>query len=183
MKKEKINGQSLRKFLDLVCDSLEKKNRAEDIKSPVFKSLSKNIKHLNNAEDFNILAVYPIKRIIKTFVSEKYPKNYLAQDIYLNYDFFENNLSNLCTHLYGSACCVDKARALIKFAIQWKETGILPEFDWKQKYTYHYPKTGTMEQWMNFISGLSSLLHGNNKEYLIALFNLQRGIENETNPN
>jgi hypothetical protein len=62
----------------------------------------------------------------------------------------------------------------------------MPKFNWKGEYVYHYPETGTEEQWMNFIFGLVRLRRGYSKEYLLAIKELleakktQEVIDRET---
>lgn len=173
MKNKKLTDKELKNGLNLLFTSISKKASKEDKKSPVFKYISKQIKYIKDPNEFDVMALYPIRRIIKTFISTQFKEdNYLAESIYTDYNFFESNLSELCSQFYGIGCSVDKARFLIRCAIKWKETGVMPKFDWKQKYTFHYPKTGTMKQWMNFIEGLNRLRYGYNKEYLLALNSL-----------
>jgi hypothetical protein len=144
--------------------------REEDKASPIFAHLFKSIEHLKDPNDFHVMAIYPIERVIGTFVDANFKKdNYLAREIYLNYHFFESNISQLCTQFYGSGCSVDRGRYLIRAAIKWQETGKMPMFNWKQEYTFHYPETGTPRQWMFFVSGLQRLLYGYNQEYIHAL--------------
>jgi len=171
MEKE-LSREELEGGLKEVITTILGNSEEEDRNSPIFQSLLKNIQYLNDAEDFDCMVVYPVRKVINTFVREKYPTNYLAQDIYMNYSFFENNLSELCKQFYGFGCCVDKARTLLRFAIKWKQENKMPEFNWEQEYTYQYPKTGTMEQWMNFIIALSHLLRGDYEEYLLAFTSL-----------
>ena len=166
----KPKNKEFEKGLKSLLINISKRLEKEDRESPIFKHMSKNIKYLKDPNEFDVMAIYPIRRIIQTFVKTQFKKgNNLAESSYTNYNFFESNISELCSQFYGTGCSVDKARTLLRFAIQWKEIGIMPEFNWKQKYTFHYPKIGTMKQWMNFIEGLNRLLYGYNKEYLFAL--------------
>ena len=159
-----------------IVDNMAKEDKA----SPMFEHILKNVEYIKDPEEFNSMALYPIKRVIRTFVSTQFKEeNYLANDIYTNYDFFEDNVSELCRKFEGNFACADKARTLLRFAVKWKETGTVPQFNWKQRYTFHYPKTGTAEQWMNFIDGLCGLLYGNNQKYLSALEELKKEHSNK----
>lgn len=167
-----------KKVMKSLLAGIVSRTREEDKASPIFAHLLKQIEYLEDPEDFYRRAVWPIERVIGTFVDAKFKKdNYLAREVYLNYRFFESNISQLCTNFYGCGCSVDRARYLIQAAIRWQETGKMPRFNWKQKYTFHYPNTGTPQQWMHFIGGLQRLLYGYNLEYIHALKVLI--IENE----
>lgn len=166
MKKNKEFEKGLKTVINTIISGMKK----EDKENPIFTHLLKYMKSIDNPDEFNCLALFPIERVVGTWLEARFKKsNHLARSIYLNYNFFENNVSELCSKMYGLGCSVDKGRFLVKQAIQWKETGKLPVFNWKQEYTFHYPETGTPRQWMNFIEGLSDLLYGRNERYLLAL--------------
>ena len=56
--------------------------------------------------------------------------------------------------------------------MEFKRTKIMPKLNWKQEYTFHYPKKGSLKQWFAFIEGVHRLKYGYNKEYLLALMKL-----------
>ncbi|MDD5530846.1 MAG: hypothetical protein PHX21_12585, partial [bacterium] len=169
-KKIKPTEKEIEKTIGGIFDVISSRMEEEDKKSPIFDFISKQIKHLKDPEDFYTMAIFPVERIIHTFIETQFKKdNYLAPEIYLRYHFFENHLSKLCQNLYGNACCVDRARFLLQAALKWKETGEMPIFNWEQKYTFHIPPTGTPEQWMSFIEAIKSLLYGNSVKYCMAL--------------
>ena len=124
------------------------------------------------------MVLYPITRTIELVLQTKINKK--ISYLYLAYDFLKNNVSELCVRLYGSACSVDKARYLVKAYINWKETGNMPVFKWGGDYVFHYPQTGTEEQWMAFIDGVQRLKYGHNKEYLLALNELMNTKEDKS---
>lgn len=168
-----MKKEELKEGLKLLFDSFSKTMAKEDLESPIFAHIAKNIEYIGDAEDFNTMAVFPIERVINTFVSTQLSKgNHLGKAIYTNYGFYDAHISNLCQRMYGMACCADRSSFLLKSAINWKESGEMPEFDWDQEYTYHYPKTGSMEQWMEFIEGLHGLEYGQYERYLKALHEL-----------
>ncbi len=172
-KKNKVNKKHIEKVIGGMVDAIEKQADEENQKSPVYKILSEQSEFLKSPNEFYTMAIYPIRSVIDTFISKNIPfkkDNYLAQAIYTNYWFFENNLSNLCTKFYGSSCCVDKAKFLLHAAIEWKETGEMPIFDFNQDFIFHIPRTGTPEQWMNFVEALLHLINvGDSKKYLDAM--------------
>lgn len=165
-----IKFEEIEETLDTLVTSILKESNVRSKKSKICEYLSKNKIPVEDPDEFNCLVVYPIMEILHTFIAAQFKdNNALASRVYINYNFFESNVSKLCEQFYGSACCVDKARYLLKAAIKWKGTGELPIFNWEQEYTYHYPKKGTPKQWMDFIDSLSFLLSGNNKKYLDTL--------------
>ena len=172
-----VNDEDLKKGFKEIFKRLSEEMSDEDKKSPMFALLEKNIQYIDNPDEFNTMVVYPIKRVAYTFLTAKGYKNFFTKKIYTDYDFFEDNLAALCSQLYGTACSVDKARFLLKAAVQWKEKEKMPVFNWKQKYTFHYPETGSPKQWMDLIEGLGFLLTGNNKQYLLALQSLMKTHE------
>ena len=161
------------KSMKTLLDGIVSHTREEDKASPVFAHLSRQIEYLKDPEDFHVMGIYPIERIAGTFVETQFKKdNYLARDIYLSYNFFAKNIASLCTSFYGFGCSVDKARFLLRAAINWKETGHLPVFNMDSEFSFHFPDTGTPKQWMDFIVGLQRLSYGYNQEYLFALMTL-----------
>ncbi len=164
-KKIKLNEAEFKEFMNTLVDSFDK----EYLESPMFKHFFENLKYFENPDEFQSMVLHPIKRAIELVLENKFNKNKNTSSLYFQYDFLENNVSQLCSQFYGSGCSVDKGRSLVKAYIRWKETGKMPKFDWKGKYTFHYPETGTEEQWMKFIDGVYRLKYGYNKEYLLAL--------------
>jgi hypothetical protein len=175
---KKIKNKEMEKGIKNIMETIIQKAKEEDKESPIYDFIATKKEYLSNPDTFNTMVVYRIKRIIHTFIETQFTeKNYLAQAIYMDYDFFKNNISQLCSKLYGSGCCVDRARFLLKSAIKYKEMGELPKFDWKAEYTFHYPKTATPKMWIEFIEGLYGLRYGNNEKYLIALNNIIKDYE------
>jgi hypothetical protein len=171
MKPKKISKKNIANVLQSLFGQMEK----EDMESPFFKFLGNNIQYIKNPEEFYTMAVSPLHRVVETFIRSQIKNNNpLTSALYSHYDFFEHNLSELCSQWYGSACSVDRSRYLIEAALQWGETRKLPVFNWKQEYTYHYPPTGTPEQWMQYIDGLHGLFYGKAKPYLTSLKTLMK---------
>ncbi len=134
--------------------------------------------HLENAEWFkepetiDCFILSKVKSATALIIENVHKKSRQVANIWVEYGFIENNVSRLCESLYGSACSVDKGRFITDKFIEFKETGKMPEFNWKQEYTYHYPETGTMKQWLDFAEGVYELRYGINKKYLKALSKL-----------
>ena len=167
--KKEINEKEFKDFLNSLGLSFDK----EHLESPIFKHLFEHInklsKYCENPDNFYTMVFYPIKRTIELILRTKFNKSDEASHLYLDYSFLESNVSELCSKFYGTSCSVDKGRFLVKSYIKWKDTGVISKFNWKQEYTFHYPKSGTIKQWMNFIEGVSRLKYGYNREYLLAL--------------
>ena len=144
----------------------------EMLESPIFKYFFENIKYFSYPNEFNAVVKYPIDRMLKLVLQKKFNKSEEIAELYLDYDFLENNVSNLCSQLYGLIRSSDKGRFLVRSYIHWRETGEMPKFNWEGEYTFQYPETGTEQQWMDFVSAVHRLKYGYNKEYLIALQDL-----------
>lgn len=161
----KFNKKKFVTFLKGLSDSFDK----EYLKSPMFKHFFENSKYFEDPDSLHTMIIHPFEKAVQLVLQTKLKKSQSESHLYLDYNFLENNVSQLCSTFYGSACSVDKGRSLVKAYIRWKETGKMPKFDWQGKYVFHYPETGTEEQWMNFIDGVQRLKYGYNKEYLLAL--------------
>lgn len=181
MAKKTEQAKDIEKGLKQIFESMSKKMSEEDREHPFFKFLLENQKLANDPDEFNTMIKYPIERTIHTFVKEKFQTdNHLIANVYSHYDFFERNISFLCSQMFGGACSVDRARFIVKSAIRWKESGKIPKLNWEQEYTFHYPPKGTMEEWMNFVEGLDSLIYGNNKQYLLSIQALMKSCSTKS---
>lgn len=161
-----------------IFDRLSKNMSDEDGANPLFKYLCEKFEYFESAEEFDAMAIHPISRVFRTFVVAKIGEGLpLSASIYTNYNFYESHVAGICARLYGSACGVDKARHLLRCAMDWERTGVLPVFDFTEKYAYHYPSTGTPLQWMEFTRGLMGLLHGKPDAYLQSFHDLVSAIK------
>jgi len=166
---KEINEEEFKDFLNSLIVSFDKEHLQSQIFKQLYEHTNKLSEYCENPDKFYTMVFYPIRRAIELILKTKFNKSDEASHLYLYYDFLEINVSELCSQFYGSSCSVDKGRFLVKSYIKWKDTGVMPKFNWKRKYTFHYPKSGTIEQWMNLVEGVSRLKLGYNKEYLLAL--------------
>ena len=165
MEKEKFNEEEFKGFLNGLVDSFDK----EYLESPIFKHFFENSKYLSDPDELQTMIIHPFERAVELVIQNKMGKSKEVASLYLDYAFLEDNISQICSELYGSGCSVDRGRLIVKSYIKWKETGIMPKFDWEQEYTFHYPESGTMEEWMNLVAGVERLKYGYYSEYLKAL--------------
>lgn len=155
-------------FKELITNMTEGFDK-EHLESPLFKHIMDNSEYLDDPDKIYTMITYPFERSLELAISTSQKQKREVTDLWLDYEFLERNVSELCSQFYGSGCSVDRGRFLVKSYIKFKTEGVMPELDWKQQYTYHYPKTGTLKQWFDFIFGVTRLRHGLNKEYLLAL--------------
>ncbi len=168
-KKEiKLKPKEFEEFMDNLVDSFDK----EYLDSPMFKHFIENSKYLDDPDDLHTMIQFPFKRALELAIVHKLKKSKEVASIYLNYNFLETHISRLCSDLYGSACSVDRGRFIVKSYIKFKETGKMPKLDWKREYTFHYPESGTMKQWMNLVKETYSLKYGFYKGYLQATLDI-----------
>lgn len=158
-----------KKAMQEVIGNLTERFAQEHLDSPMFKHLIEKAEYFGNADEISTMIIYPFERCVELAISKIHEVDDSTASLWLDYDFIENNLSELCSRFYGSGCSVDRGRFLTKCYLEFKKTGVIPKFNWKQEYTFHYPKRGTMKQWLNFAEGVHRLKYGYNKEYLLAL--------------
>ena len=155
-------------FKELVTSMLKSFDN-ETLSSGLYQHLLENVEWFKEPETINIFIMHPVKKAIELIIREVHKKSREVTNLWMDYDFIERNISELCSNFYGSACCVDRGTFITDSLIKFKETGEMKEFDWEQEYTYHYPETGTMKQWLDFAEGISELRYGLNTKYLKAL--------------
>lgn len=160
-------------FVDLVNSMLDGFDR-ETMSSGLYQHFKENAQWFNEPDTIRSFILHPVNDAVELIIRNVNKKPREVANIWIEYEFIENNISRLCEKFYGSACCVDRGRFITKSFIKFKETGVMPEFNWKQEYTYHYPETGTMKQWLDFAEGVYELKYGRNEKYLKALLELQK---------
>jgi len=168
MKKSKnkgVNKKELAKVIKSLTDSFDKENLAD----PMFKHILRNAEYLKDPDEMHTMILHPFIRCLELAIVHSQNKSNSVADLWVDYSFLENNISQLCSNFYGSGCSVDRGNFIVKSYIKFKEDGTIPKLDWKKEYTYHYPKKGTMKQWFNFVEGVHRLKYGYHKEYLLAL--------------
>lgn len=163
-----ISKEDFKKFMETMCDGFDK----EYLDSPMFKHLMENSKYLEDPRDIHCMLQYPFEKALSLAIQYKLKKSKEVANLYVGFDFLERHVSRLCSELYGSACSVDKGRFIVRSYIKYKESGDMPKLDWNQEYTYHYPESGSMEQWMKFVQEVGNLQYGIYKEFLTCLVKL-----------
>jgi len=144
----------------------------ETMSSGLYSHFLENSQWFKEPETISYFILHPVKRATELIIEKVHNKSRQVASIWVDYDFIEDNVSKLCEQFYGSACCVDRGRFITDCFIKFTETKIMPEFNRKQEYTYHYPEKGTIKQWIDFAEGVYELRYGLNKKYLQALKSL-----------
>ena len=165
MEKEKFE-----KFINAMNEGINK----EYLKTPMFEHLVENSEYLNNPDNINPMIIYPFKKCVALAIERTHKIEANIVNRWMNFSFLERNISQLCSDLYGSPCSVDRGRFIVKSYIKFKETKVVPKLDWKQKYTYHYPPSGKLEDWFALVEGLDELRYGYNTKYFIGMSNIMR---------
>jgi len=168
MSEIKLSKKDFKEVISAMVDGFDK----EHLETPMFRHMIKNKKYLEDASDIQTMIVHPFNRCLELAISISQKIKRESVQLWMDYDFLENNVSQLCSTLYGSGCSVDRGSFIVKSYIKFKNDGIMPKLNWKKEYTFHYPETGTMKQWFAFVAGVHHLKYGYNKSYLLALKSL-----------
>lgn len=163
--KKKFDKKAFKTVVTNMLDGFDK----EHLESPMFKHLIKKSEWLDTPSHTQTMIVHPFRRTLELAISMSQNQSDEVTRLWLDYDFLENNVSELCSQLYGHGCCVDRGSFIVNSYIQFKVDGVIPKLDWTKEYTFHYPNTGDMKQWFAFVAGVYRLKYGINKEYLFAL--------------
>ena len=161
-----------KKVFEEVVKSMLKGFDKETMSSELYAHFSENAQWFKEPETIGCFIIHPVKRVTELIIEKAHNKSRQVASIWADYDFIENNVSKLCEQFYGSGCSVDRGRFVTDCFIKFTETKVIPEFNWKQEYTYHYPEKGSMKQWIDFAEGVYELRYGLNKKYLNALMEL-----------
>ena len=170
MVEEKFDKKVFKNLVESMLKGFDK----ETMSSGLYQHFLDNAEWFKEPDSINSFILYPVRRATEVIIQNIHKKSGVVASIWVEYGFIENNISKLCEQFYGSACCVDRGRFITNSFIKFKETGKMPKFDWKQEYTYHYPKIGTMKEWLDFAEGVYELRYGINKKYLKALMQLMK---------
>lgn len=162
---DKVTKKAIAEVIESLADSLDKEHLAD----PMFQHILRNAEWLKDPSEMNTMVLHPFIRCLELAIAHSQNKSNEVADLWVDYDFLENNVSQLCARFYGSGCSVDRGNFIVKSYIKFKETGKIPKLDWKQEYTFHYPKKGTMKQWFDFVMGVHRLKYGYNDVYLKSL--------------
>lgn len=178
----------LKKGLTAIFSGISEGINREAEQHPLFLELMKQEGDFEKAETFHLFHVYPLFKAIGRAVEVK--KNLTRENaevvkcIFVQHSFFHWHLRNLFVELEGSACCADKSRTVLQRYVKYKITGEMFEWDNTNPKNFGLPKTGTQEDWYEFIECLCDLFYGNPKKYLVKLkyfYDLaaKRKVENE----
>ena len=160
--------EKIKEVIESLIDGFDK----EHLESPMYKHLIDKSEYLKDPDTMKTMIIHPFIRCVELAISKTQNKSNQVVDLWMNYDFLESNVSELCSKFYGGGCSVDRGRFIVKSFIKFKETGIMPKLNWKQEYTFHYPKKGTIKQWFSFVEGVNRLQYGYNDIYLKSLIAL-----------
>ncbi|MDF2880180.1 MAG: hypothetical protein K0R54_737 [Clostridiaceae bacterium] len=159
------------KFGRLIMDSLE--------------SLKNSGYNFSNPESFNSMIISKFNRGLNSLANGIHDLPSLEikdtnkpNFIYLNYNFLEQNIRNLCVLREGNSCCADKSRAILKMYLKYSLTGEINEYK-PEIECYWLPKFGTNEEWVNYCDGLYLLYYGKTEKYL-ASYNILIKSEKRT---
>jgi hypothetical protein len=126
---------------------------------------------LKNAEHFNTMIMYQVKKVLGYAGLELAgqpvdPKNKSAiKFLYTNYDFLEHQVRELFTKLEGSSCCADKSRYILSIYKKYLLTGEIPEDDFTER-KYSVPRHGNHQDWLDLVKGAVELYYGEPKDYV-----------------
>lgn len=160
-----LNSKEFKKTMTGILDEIMAESSKTVQKEPLFQYLSGKKEWLGDPDEMHTMIIFPFREIIRNLVRLTLSTDdWLVQDIFVDWSFYEDNVSEFCSKLYGSACSADRGGWIIKSAINWKLKGELPIFEDH----FWIPKSGTSQQWMNFVEGLGRLKLGKPVEYLKA---------------
>lgn len=138
------------------------------------KSLLEKIKNIpcdiKNPDNFNTLIKFDIERFLNLVVDEicleskDYKNAYKIKFVYLNYNFFKNNIKNLVSQKEGFCCCVDKTSHIINSYMKYLLNGIVPGIENDRHFwVFNF---GDYTDWFELCEGLYQLYYGKPKMYL-----------------
>ena len=125
---------------------------------------------IGNLENFNCFVNHKLKKGIKLLADTLHERSVCKDKdkpnfIYLNYDFLEHNVQELCELREGSCCCADKSRSILGMYFQYSLSGEVPAFNPEDEH-YWTPNFGTYQEWINLCEGLYHLYYGKPEQYL-----------------
>lgn len=165
MKENEECEQDLTKEVDIgsaiksIFNKLEGEASSEARSEPIFKFLMARSEWFKDPEETHLMVIHDFNKIIKEVVKVMVPgADYIIQDIYVNWDWFDNVVTRLCKDLYGAAFSADIGRFIVKAFIKYRLTGEIQEFN---RENYWEPNTGEFSEWMDLVAGVASLRVGN----------------------
>lgn len=176
-----INEENIAKaFSDIFNNLLEEdKRKTKNLYGELVENLIKENKDsIKNADDFNVLVNYQIKKVLEYYLYELFKDEiqnnsnvYSILFLYINYGFLERNIKNVIIVKEGNCCCADKTKWVLESYEKFLVDGTLPNMT-QEEGCYWKPSFGESQEWMNFCQGLKKLHYGEPNEYLIALSSL-----------
>ena len=169
--KGKINKKEMKEFMTNLIDGFDK----EYLDNPIYLHLIEQSDKVDfeDTEDVFYKIVYPFDRCLDLATRRNLGIGRDLSDIFKYFQILKRNTTELCSKFYGSPCCADRGRHLVGAYFKYKRSGTMPEFNWEGEYIFHYPHSGSYEQWFNLIEGVLSFIYGNPTKYLEALVELK----------
>ncbi|MFA5790733.1 MAG: hypothetical protein WC976_06705 [Caldisericia bacterium] len=164
----KISKKNLKKGMTAIFDGILGSMSTKAKADPLFAYLSSKKEWLGDPEDMNVMIFHDLNNIINEVVKKTLGVNdHIICNIYTDWNLFDLHVTELCSRLYGPACCADRGRFIVKSFIKYRITKKLPVFNPKPE-NYHHPETGTPKQWMAFVESIDDLKYGDPRRYLVA---------------
>ena len=160
-----------------VITNEEKVASEKAIQSIVNELSAENIKEMN-PEEFNWRIgdkvnnrLYEIARVLSSTPNQNIKNKDKPIFIYVNYDFLEENIRNLCIKREGHSCCADKSREIIRMYMEYCLTEKVRLFNPNEEH-YYTPNFGTNDDWINYCDGLYELYYGKPEKYIKTYYTL-----------
>jgi hypothetical protein len=167
--------KNLEKNLTTVISNILDIANDEAKQHPLFSFFMENKQWFSDPDECSTMVVYTFRKILQNVIGSLHnTDNQLILHIYSYYEVYETNCSELCHRLYGMAFSSDRGHYIVQSTMQWQLTGKLPTFEPSSK-NYHHPKTGTPQQWMDYVLGIKGLMYGKPEAYLKSYKELVEG--------
>ncbi len=144
--------------------------REEEIEA-AFGDIIAEIAKRNDLEDPDSLYlafVYPFGDILDAALKKRGSVLQKYQTLIINHWTFKNIIEKIIVDFEGSACCADKSSWLINGFIEYKKSSKLPDMVIGEE-EFWKPRFGRAAEWMEFIESIDKLLHGNWRNFVVAL--------------
>lgn len=90
--------------------------------------------------------------------------------LFMNYNFYFNNIKYIIIRRNGTSCSVDRTNWVIRMYYDYLKTNKIPNIPEDKK--FFIPTFGTGEDWMGIMNSLYELYYGNPLSYLKYVKNL-----------
>lgn len=124
---------------------------------------------------FHYYVVHQFDKKIDDILNEKVSKNKDVLFLMKHGKFVERHFTEIIRYVEGSACCVDKARTIVRELIKHYTNGNNIVFDYDADYIYHLPSMFFTEHKniIAFYKAIKSLFNGYSDDYITILSNLK----------